>query len=594
MTAMVMPRTETMPSFTHTELDEVHTPSSDYSFAAQPNMLSSSASGIFSFCQTGPADLAGSSWDATVEGSQNFPEFTDAPDYYTGEAEEFVLPFGQNTPKPDHPDAMDDVHARWTPAVAVESKSLKAEPMRRGTSRSSTGSHKNRNTKASASSAAKKSRPRVQSILSQASSQMSKLDMTGNASSVFHDAAMANGRVMDVQQHLAQDLDTFSVSPGVQPAFYAGMMGYPDGLPYSGDFGAAAAQHVNPQVFEAGVIGASPHSWGSLSPVDSRMSSPGVPDGSDDVWSGDSQNSDSPPLPGQSPRMNRKLGVSQYVTSGDLHGNLIPAMGEDAFALPPAFSARRLSGEGESARDHYLYKNAFPQADGLFHCPWEGQPSCNHKPEKLKCNYDKFVDSHLKPYRCKVEGCQNARFSSTACLLRHEREAHAMHGHGEKPYLCTYEGCERSVPGHGFPRQWNLRDHMRRVHNDNGTTAQPASPPSSGGATTSSSRGRKRKNDVQDKQASQEKSSSRKSTGKAAGESAAAAAPKKVEPPSGIEQWYEHQKALQSFIQGFSQPDDPQTLQYIRDAQGRLTAMEKISEELLASQMGTYRRTWKG
>ncbi|KAK3897974.1 hypothetical protein C8A05DRAFT_19362 [Staphylotrichum tortipilum] len=148
---------------------------------------------------------------------------------------------------------------------------------------------------------------------------------------------------------------------------------------------------------------------------------------------------------------------------------------EDGFALPhPAFSSRRLSGDGESARDHYLYKSAFPQADGLFHCPWEGQASCNHKPEKLKCNYDKFVDSHLKPYRCKVEGCQNARFSSTAYLLRHEREAHAMHGHGEKPYLCTYEGCERSISGYGFPRQWNLRDHMRRVHNDNGAVVQPA------------------------------------------------------------------------------------------------------------------------
>ncbi|KAK4162415.1 hypothetical protein QBC43DRAFT_79063 [Cladorrhinum sp. PSN259] len=42
-----------------------------------------------------------------------------------------------------------------------------------------------------------------------------------------------------------------------------------------------------------------------------------------------------------------------------------------------------------------------------------------------------------------------------------------MHGHGENPYLCTYKGCERSVSGHGFPRQWNLRDHMRRVHNGN-------------------------------------------------------------------------------------------------------------------------------
>ncbi len=85
--------------------------------------------------------------------------------------------------------------------------------------------------------------------------------------------------------------------------------------------------------------------------------------------------------------MSRKVDSSQYVATEDLHN--ISNAGEDSFALPhSAFGSRRLSGEGESARDHYLYKSAFPQADGLFHCPWEGQASCNHKPEKLKCNYE--------------------------------------------------------------------------------------------------------------------------------------------------------------------------------------------------------------
>lgn len=40
-----------------------------------------------------------------------------------------------------------------------------------------------------------------------------------------------------------------------------------------------------------------------------------------------------------------------------------------------------------------------------------------------------------------------------------------MHGHGEKPFLCTAENCDRSILGNGFPRHWNLRDHMKRVHN---------------------------------------------------------------------------------------------------------------------------------
>lgn len=78
--------------------------------------------------------------------------------------------------------------------------------------------------------------------------------------------------------------------------------------------------------------------------------------------------------------------------------------------------------------------------------------------------YSKHLDSHLKPYRCKSNECSDTHFSSTACLLRHEREAHGMHGHGAKPFLCKFEGCERAHENHGFPRRWNLLDHMKRVH----------------------------------------------------------------------------------------------------------------------------------
>lgn len=40
-----------------------------------------------------------------------------------------------------------------------------------------------------------------------------------------------------------------------------------------------------------------------------------------------------------------------------------------------------------------------------------------------------------------------------------------MHGHGEKPFVCIYKDCERSQAKNGFPRKWNLGDHMKRVHN---------------------------------------------------------------------------------------------------------------------------------
>lgn len=66
-----------------------------------------------------------------------------------------------------------------------------------------------------------------------------------------------------------------------------------------------------------------------------------------------------------------------------------------------------------------------------------------------------------------------------------------MHGHGDKPFLCKYEGCERGVPGNGFPRHWNLRDHMKRVHNDSGLPKTNISGTSS--AVSVPAKGRKRK-----------------------------------------------------------------------------------------------------
>ncbi len=311
------------------------------------------------------------------------------------------------TPKQDPLETLDESHLRWT---AVEAKAPKSEPMRRITSRSSNTSSKHRHSKASS----KKNQQRVHPLLSQAS-QMSHLEMTGNAST-YHESPMAMNRMMDVQQYLAtQDLDTLSVSSQATGPYYPSMMAMDaDALQYaSGDLSAAMSQqHVNPQVFQSGLPGHSPQSWTSLSPVGSRFSSPQAPEGlPDDTWSTlplESSppesyiDSTSPPmLPSQSSRyvvaeeldglsMSNTL-VASRSTSGpvspkDLRG--APTLNDDAYVGNSGFSSRRSSGEGESARDHYLYKNAYPQADNLFHCPWEGQASCSHKPEKLKCNYE--------------------------------------------------------------------------------------------------------------------------------------------------------------------------------------------------------------
>ncbi|KAK6858964.1 hypothetical protein PG995_004817 [Apiospora arundinis] len=203
------------------------------------------------------------------------------------------------------------------------------------------------------------------------------------------------------------------------------------------------------------------------------------------------------------------------------------------------------------ARGHQLYKNAAPWADGLFHCPWERQPSCNHQPAKLKCNYDKFVDSHLKPYRCKVDSCQNLRFSSTACLLRHEREAHAMHGHGDKPYACTYEDCSRSLPENGFSRNWNLKDHMRRVHNDYGSSINSQNGLSFSRRAPASVLVRSRKKDPN--RSSKTLSHRRKLALELAPADDAVDAARTAE-QALTDRWYEHRSAMQQCLEHYDNP----------------------------------------
>ncbi|KAJ5161305.1 hypothetical protein N7492_006697 [Penicillium capsulatum] len=146
-------------------------------------------------------------------------------------------------------------------------------------------------------------------------------------------------------------------------------------------------------------------------------------------------------------------------------------------------TARQRSKDGvdsRNPREHHYY--SLPtHNDGKYYCPFAaGEKPCSHPPTTQKCAYHKYLDSHLKPYRCKVAACMDAqlRFSSNACLFRHEREAHGLHGHGDNPHLCLWEGCERSVPGYGFPRRWNLYDHMRRVH-DYASSERHSSPETS-------------------------------------------------------------------------------------------------------------------
>lgn len=237
-------------------------------------------SGSFLYSQPGHADLHG--WDTAAEGTQNF----------NGE-EDFHFSYGQVTPRgQDQGEAVDDITSKW---IATEQPQAPvAEPMRRISSRGSSGSHKNRTLKASAH----KSRPRLLSTVSQGS-HMSSYDMTGNP---------------QMDAYLLQDADAHSVSSQMfYPTLPMSVNLTADGLPYSPAVltPGMGQQHIDPTQmqlnYDANFTGNSPAAttWSSLSPVESRISTPGVPE---DAWSVpmDSSptrtNDSSPIMDGISPR----------------------------------------------------------------------------------------------------------------------------------------------------------------------------------------------------------------------------------------------------------------------------------------------------
>lgn len=181
----------------------------------------------------------------------------------------------------------------------------------------------------------------------------------------------------------------------------------------------------------------------------------------------------------------------------------------------------------------------------------------------------KFVDSHLKPYKCKVNTCKDLCFSSTACLLRHEREAHAMHGHGDKPFLCSYDGCERGVPGNGFPRHWNLRDHMKRVHNDPGQPKSNASgsPPPAAAPVTKT---KKRKaGEIPD---AMEKSQKRNTT--------PPAVVRQPQGPSLVERYQEKHQKLVDTVTQLNDPRNASNMDLLRTANETIKVMVQTIQRI--------------
>ncbi|PFH58455.1 hypothetical protein XA68_13661 [Ophiocordyceps unilateralis] len=501
---------------------------SDYSYHHSAAMAPN-ASSMFPFSQTEPSTdlVSGSSWVVHGEGPQNYQDFPDNGSSHSGDAEEYLFTSGQSTPRGSRTDQPQTTDSMWTAARTVSAGASRTHAMSRvNSSRSS-------------------------SSLSPSSHLQPNLENAGHATSLRNGVQPA-GSMDGIDSYLLLDSDAAAVPQAYWPDYNLDMNLNGES---SGVFPLASTGplHVVPAHMHLGtepgmLDNSSPSSWDCFSSSISRTSSPAT---IDETWlSAPLSPHSSPDLKCQSSSTERKVVIkSEDRNVGQL---------DDSISLSQTLVPRRQGNDGESARDHPLYKNAAPQADGLFHCPWEGQANCNHKPEKLKCNYDKFVDSHMKPYRCKADSCEGARFSSTACLLRHEREAHGLHGHGDKPFLCMYEGCERAVTGNGFPRQWNLRDHMKRVHNDHGSAG--GSPPSA--TVAQPSKGRKRKTDVPEPQTTASRKASVKNMPVA----------EPVQPSSKplLEQWLDHRRVVEDMVRGLDKPEDSRSLQQITEVQKRL------------------------
>ncbi|KAH8682884.1 hypothetical protein BGZ60DRAFT_524229 [Tricladium varicosporioides] len=80
----------------------------------------------------------------------------------------------------------------------------------------------------------------------------------------------------------------------------------------------------------------------------------------------------------------------------------------------------------------------------------------------------KHEDKHSKPYTCQVPNCKHTRFGDKGGLDRHNREVH-----GSQTHCCPITSCKRHI--RGFPRKYNLFEHLKRCHPSQSTNVAPPS-----------------------------------------------------------------------------------------------------------------------
>ena len=363
------------------------------------------------------SSIHGSQWDGAVEGSQNFTEYSSQGDI--AQDSEFAYKMEPQTAQQQTPTQL----PKWNGGLATP-ESIGSVAMRRSLSRSSAGSFHSRSMRP----ASHKARPRIHTALSSQSVLSAHTVPSSYGLATYTDGSAASlqgyfsagaaSHISPAQQYLAgypHSLGGPSMQSSMQSALVYGMPASL-GAPYPQQY---QTQHIDPICTQMGLdfdTSAAPsvcsQAWNSA--TNSRHSSPDAAD--EDIWQ-------MPPM-ASSPAESHGSGSSSYLPhmesdqasnvssstsdsdSGSSHGRrLSHAHSQDGhldedFTLSPATTAlqqkRSNSESSDSARDHYLYKNAACSDDGLYHCPWEGKSQCNHKPEKLKCNYEYVCDFFVK------------------------------------------------------------------------------------------------------------------------------------------------------------------------------------------------------
>ena len=323
----------------HTNLDN----HSEYSFGMVPT-----SSDMFSLAHTGPsADHLGSPWVST-EGQQHMTDFHGHAQ--TLEAEDYSLQ-AYGAPTPPHGAELEFVE---------DFRNKCASPRSEAGKRLSCGSpgisSKRRHTKDTVSKTQTRIAP------APTSTGVSNMGLGGNA------LAFQSG--VSQFQPLYQDPDHADSLPA--QVYYQDP---PMGMDVASMQFTDLNMHVDPTHMQYNPD-ASPQSWtASFTPPQSPHDV--------DEWYQPSLGSSSPESSPSDYYLGQDMGMPA-LAGGDL--SAVAMSRENSYAMPQA--SRRPRSEGETARDHALYKNATPQTDGLFHCPWEGTADCHHRPEKLKCNYE--------------------------------------------------------------------------------------------------------------------------------------------------------------------------------------------------------------